>query len=932
MPYTYPIDAQAMFDDRTHQFVGLGLPAGDVARVRAATTDFWADAPGGWVYEFSQLAAGYAAAGNPLLASLAYGCAKFPCLADEARRTALAHQLEQYELAAPSFPVRFERRTLDLTVGEATIGLPVHLYTAAGTPTAAPVLLLGGGVDTWKMDFHQWCVLFAQRAGVTVLAFDMPGTGENPVPLGPDADALVQGLVVAARGVGNGLVAHLGISFGGNFSALTGLTGTVDAAVVLGGPVDGAFEPANLRRLPYGMADIVGNAMGFDHPVTVDELSKAGAALNRAALLATAQNSPMLVVNGADDYFVPQQDTLVFDGRPGVTVELIPGTGHCAMSKAAQVLPRVIGWLRNQLGVITPPTVTDPADPTAAPVLVVGAGPVGLVLACELARRDVPVRVIDKLPAPTVESRAILIHSRSLEMLARIGVVDEIIASGVRTEGMQMHADGRLLADLTVDGVDSPYPFSITTAQTETERILADRLTALGGSIERGVELVSFEQDDTAVTYRLTHPDGTAETATTGWIVGTDGSHSTVRAQTGQKLVGSFKGERFLLGDVDVDVDVDELPRDRMHSFFGTGGGPLLLFPMLGRRMRVIAQITDGNDDATVERLQQVLDDRRVPAQVGAARWLTVFEIHHAQVPQYRVGRAFLAGDAAHVHSPAGGQGMNTGMQDAFNLGWKLAAVVAGDADPALLDSYQTERHPVAARVIEQTTRITNLGTMDNRLARTLRNTVVHLATRLPAVRRTVAEQLAETDLSYRSSPLVAGRGGSGGLRPGDCAPAVAGTRLWPLLVDGTDPAGGATGTLALVFGPPAADDEAGSAVLAGLRRIRVAAAPVTGAAEPGDHAGDAVGDGRDTDGAVLDDPDGRIAHRYGARPGDVVLVRPDGYVGFVGALADSAAIARYRASAGCPARGGSTAVGTTSASVNDTPSPVAAATSAGVS
>ena len=510
MPYTYPVDAQAMFDDRTHQFIGFGLPAADVARVRAATTDFWKDEPGGWVYEFSALAAEYAADDRPLLASLAYGCAKFPCLADDARRAALTQQVEAYLAAAPSFGVRFERRVLTLPTGERSVELPVHLYTAADSFDAGPVLMISGGVDTAKMDIHNWLITFAIRAGVTVLAFDMPGTAENPVPLGPAADAVIRSLVTAARGIGNGLVAHLGISFGGNFAALTGLTGIVDAAIDLGGPVNAAFRPELLRKLPYGMADIVGNALGFDHPVTVDELSAGARSLDRTELLAQqASNTAMLVINGADDYFVPAADTRVFQGRPGVTVELIPGTGHCAMSKAAEVLPTMIGWLRNQLGIPTTPSTVPAAGPDRpsgeAEVLVVGAGPVGLVMACELARRQVPVRVIDKLPAPTTESRAILLHPRSLEMLERIGVVDEIIASGVRTDGMQMHASGKTLADFTFDGVPSHYPFTVTTAQTETERILATRLAELGVSIERGIELVSFDQDDDRVRYRLRH-------------------------------------------------------------------------------------------------------------------------------------------------------------------------------------------------------------------------------------------------------------------------------------------------------------------------------------------------------------------------------------------------------------------------------------------
>ena len=204
---------------------------------------------------------------------------------------------------------------------------------------------------------------------------------------------------------------------------------------------------------------------------------------------------------------------------------------------------------------------------------------------------------------------------------------------------------------------------------------------------------------------------------------------------------------------------------------------------MLGQRLRVIAEITDGAADVTLEGLQRVVDERATGIRLIAARWLTIFEIHHAQVPQYRVGRAFLAGDAAHVHSPAGGQGMNTGMQDAFNLGWKLAAVVTGEADPALLDSYQTERHPVAAQVIEQTTRMTNMGTLDHRMQQLLRNTALHVAGGLPPVRRLVASQLEETDLNYRRSPIVAGQNRRSGVRPGDSAPDVGNSGLRERLV-----------------------------------------------------------------------------------------------------------------------------------------------------
>jgi 2-polyprenyl-6-methoxyphenol hydroxylase-like FAD-dependent oxidoreductase len=507
-------------------------------------------------------------------------------------------------------------------------------------------------------------------------------------------------------------------------------------------------------------------------------------------------------------------------------------------------------------------------------VLVVGAGPVGLVLGCELARRGVPIRVIDTLPVPTTESRAILLHPRSLEMLERIGVVDEIIASGVRTTSMQFHASGRTIGGIRIDTVDSPYPFDVTTAQTETERILADRLASLGVKVERGVELTDFTQDASGVKSTLRHADGQVETVPSSWIVGTDGAHSTVRRQMGEQLEGSFVGENFLMGDVDADHN---LPGDSMHSYFSPGDGPLLVFPMVGKRVRLIAQITRDkeNKDASIERLQRVVDDRAGGITILSARWLTTFEIHHAQAPRYRVGRAFLAGDAAHVHSPAGGQGMNTGMQDAFNLGWKLAMVADGSAGDGLLDSYQAERHPVAAAVIASTTTLTNMGTLDKRFQQELRNHAMHLVTALAPVRHMMAAQLAETNVAYRGSAVVAGHGSHRGVRPGEAAPDVEGTGLRRVL--------DSAGHVALFFARrgealPAAAIPTG---VAGMRRVLIAGEP----AEPSETSGFD---------AVIDDTDGRIARRYGRTHGGVMIVRPDGYIGFIGDIDDADAVKEY--------------------------------------
>jgi esterase FrsA len=346
--YTYDVAASDMFTDRTNQFEKFGIPLDDINRVAAATADMWVNAPGGWPYEWSKLAAEYADRGDHYLASLAYGCAKFPCLTDAARVRAMQNQLEQFQLAAKDFPVGFERRIVTVPYRGRTVDVPVHLYSSDGDYANRPVLIASGGVDTWKMDIHPWWVAFTSNAGVTTLAFDHPGTGETSIPLDQHADEVIRGIADYARSLGDGRVAHFGASFGGNFSAMSGLAGIVDVAVDLGGPVVESFEAENVKKLPYGMHDILGNAMHWDHSPTFDELRAGLGQLDRKNLLAQQINSPMLVVNGADDYFVPQSDTLVFGGRPHTEVHLIEGTGHCAMSKAPEVVPKIIAWLRTQ--------------------------------------------------------------------------------------------------------------------------------------------------------------------------------------------------------------------------------------------------------------------------------------------------------------------------------------------------------------------------------------------------------------------------------------------------------------------------------------------------------------------------------------------------------------------------------------------------------
>jgi esterase FrsA len=343
-----PLDASELFGERYPQMINTGLPVADVEAVRAAITDMWPDAPGGWVHEWSKLARSYAEAGSHQQAALAYGWAKFPTLADEPKRVALANQLQRYQLAAPHFGVDFHREVLQLPYQGGTTRVPVHLFTPFDLPADAAVVIASGGVDSWKMDMHLAFVGTAARLGVRVLAFDIPGTGESVVPMTALGGAeVVRGLIAYARTLGNGVVAHFGISMGGHVSARSGLAGEVDAAVVLGGPVEAAFTGAGPSH--FGMAGIVGNALGFDQPPSQEELAARRAGFSLRPLLDQGLNSPMLVINGADDVHVPAHDTLVFQDRRDTVVELIPDTGHCASSQLPQTMATITGWLEHTL-------------------------------------------------------------------------------------------------------------------------------------------------------------------------------------------------------------------------------------------------------------------------------------------------------------------------------------------------------------------------------------------------------------------------------------------------------------------------------------------------------------------------------------------------------------------------------------------------------
>lgn len=503
-------------------------------------------------------------------------------------------------------------------------------------------------------------------------------------------------------------------------------------------------------------------------------------------------------------------------------------------------------------------------------VVVVGAGPVGLVAAAELARHGAAVRIVDMLASPTTESRAIAIHARSLDMLDRMGIVDQLIATGVKAGGMELYSGKDELVRVPLDGVDTAHPFSLNTPQTETERVLTEHLAALGVTIERGVELTALDQDADAVRVTLSRPDGTSEELTVPWLIGADGAHSRVRHLVGGTLEGTFVGERFLLGDVDAEHDLDPT---EMYTFFAPEG-PVLAMPMRNGRTRVMAQIHEApgtpiNLNPTLQDLQRVVDDRVGGIRLVRAHWLTSFELHHALVPQYRWGRVFLAGDAAHIHSPAGGQGMNTGMQDAFNLAWKLAAVVHGQAGQALLDSYHAERHPVAKDVIEFSDRLSKAGTLTGG-AQHVRNALLKLVSHVGALPRAMANATSEVKVGYQGSPIVGGPAPRGAkVAAGEHFPHLGDAEVWKH-TSGSWGDGHTTVTVSAGHGTPAAG-HAGRQVL------------VTDV--------DIPAPGYDV---VVADPGRVVATRLGLAAGGRVIVRPDTYIGAIAALDDADAIAAY--------------------------------------
>jgi 2-polyprenyl-6-methoxyphenol hydroxylase-like FAD-dependent oxidoreductase len=507
-------------------------------------------------------------------------------------------------------------------------------------------------------------------------------------------------------------------------------------------------------------------------------------------------------------------------------------------------------------------TQLPPQVPNSPAVLIVGAGPTGLALACELARRGVTFRLIEAAPGPQPGSRGKGVQPRTLEVFGDLGIVDRVMANGRMAMPIRSTApDGTV----TLGGgepeelrnrPDIPYTTSLITPEWRVEEALRLRLTELGGAVEFGTLLQSFEQSDQGVSASVVE-GGVAQTIAASWLVGCDGGHSVVRKQAGIAFEGETRDEvRMIVAD----AEVDGLDREAWHMWRQQEGFVSLCPLPSTNTFQYGASIAPRQaPDLSLVHLQAMLERRsgRTDLRLREPEWSSLWRANTRLAQRYREGRVFLAGDAAHIHSPAGGQGMNTGIQDAYNLGWKLASVAKG-ASPALLDSYEAERRPVAAGV---------LVLSNARLEQVLKEKG------MPTRRDASTLQL---DVNYRGSALARDdRDDTFQLRAGDRAPDA--TRL--MTVGGErrlfDLTRGGRFTL-LDFGGSLRVRESSAFE---LRTLRVVAQP--------------------TCHGEIADTAGHLASAYGATDRSLVLIRPDGYVALISDAGDVSAVSGYLAALG---------------------------------
>jgi len=421
---------------------------------------------------------------------------------------------------------------------------------------------------------------------------------------------------------------------------------------------------------------------------------------------------------------------------------------------------------------------------SSSDVLIIGAGPTGLVLALWLTKLGVKVRIVDRTAEPGTTSRALAVQARTLELYRQLDLSDSVVTRGHKTPAVNLWVRGKRAARVPFEGVGvdlTPYPYLLIFPQDEHERLLVDRLQSFGVAVERRTELIGFEDVGGSITARLRRVDGSEEICEARYIAGCDGARSLVRETLGTGFAGGTYRQLFYVADVRADgpaID-GELHVDLDEADF------LAVFPLAGEgRARLIGTVRDERaDHADTLKFEDVRDRaiQQLKVSVRQVNWFSTYHVHHRVADHFRGGRAFLLGDAAHIHSPAGGQGMNTGIGDAINLAWKLAMVLGGRAPDSLLDSYEAERIGFARRLVATTDRAFSFATSEGRIADLVRTRIapllIPMVAGFEAMREFLFRTVAQITLNYRYGPLSAGTAGH--VHGGDRLPWVS--------VDGSD-------------------------------------------------------------------------------------------------------------------------------------------------
>jgi 3-(3-hydroxy-phenyl)propionate hydroxylase len=535
----------------------------------------------------------------------------------------------------------------------------------------------------------------------------------------------------------------------------------------------------------------------------------------------------------------------------------------------------------------------------ATDVLVIGAGPVGLTAAGELKRHGVSVRLIDKKPKPEPHPNAAVVHVRTLEILAFMAAVDGFLREGHPLRELNSRAFGKRIGSLNPGDADSPYPEPRTLGQQHTERFLTEHFERLGGKVERAVEAVGMEQDGSGVRVKLRHlgDKNREEVATAKWVVGCEGSRSITREDSKIEFEGKrYAGKEFLQIDAKIRWNY---PHGAAYQFLERAH-IVFCFPYDGRGFyRIICARTDQDPEnqapPTLEEMQAIMQSVTEPStELYEPTWFNRFRSGHRFASKFREGRAFIAGDAAHVHVPLGGQGMNYGIHDAFNLGWKLAAVIKGEARPSLLETYESERHPVDQKLVQGTDRGFHLMIEHSLAAGRVMSVAGPALLELTPLRHWIRDTLGELNVAYPESPLSDDRGGSSGPTAGARAPDARVVRL-PERETTTlfHAMHGTRWTLLLFAGlKPTADDlekmERLSGSLAFSYAARLALHLILCKMPP-------VPVHENWAAKVLMDTEQSAHVKYGAEDGPCLyLIRPDGYVGFRGGLDQHAQLVAY--------------------------------------